>query len=413
MAPIYTYKKDILEMTKSSILSYLVLIIVLTVWLISPTLSAQSPLQQRRQRIERELQRTGRELKTTRSQKGAALTQAGQLKTQITQREELILTLEEEAARNTERLRRDSSAVAALTADLTGIIDEYGQTLRAANRARLLDGWTVFLFNAKGVNDVFRRMIYLRQYQKYRTRQALAVRQTREKLSGRVVTLQEERMLRDSLLRATVEQGTILQGELKVQDRLVKKLSTSERALLKKVKKQESIARSLRRQVSSAIDKDVAKKARTRSAKKGKKTGAVATATSANSNSIANRRGRLGWPVEGRIVRKFGKQPHPDVPSVIVDNRGVDIEGGKQAAIAAIYAGKVVDVTGTGGGRSMVLVSHGNFYSVYSNLEFPQVKTGDELAAGKQIGLTARDGSALHFELWRGKVALDPGGWLR
>ncbi|OAV43379.1 murein hydrolase activator EnvC [Lewinella sp. 4G2] len=374
-------------------------------------LAAQSDLQQRKQRIERELKRTGRELKATQSRKGAALTQAGQLKTQIAQRQELIATLEEESLITEQRLYRDSTAVASLTDDLQGIVDEYASTLRAANRARLLDGWMTFLFNAKGINDAFRRAIYLRQYRAYRTRQARIIRQTKDQLSGRVNALRAEREYRDSLLTSTADQGAILTQELKIQDRIVSKLSVSERALLKKVKRQEAMAATLRRQVTSAINKDVARKTKPRASTSTRRTGTAAKTTPVG-GKIINRKGRLGWPVEGRIVKKFGRQPHPDVPSIMVNSQGVDIQGGKQSRVSAIFEGRVVEISNQGGGRYMLLMSHGGFYSVYSNLEFPQVKSGATLKTGQQLGLTAADGSPLHFELWRGKAVLNPEVWL-
>ena len=384
---------------------------ILVIFVMAPTLNAQSDLQKRRQRIERELERTGRELKATRSRKGAALTQAGQLKTQIAQREELILTLEEESTLNARRLYRDSTAVASLNDDLNGIVNEYASTLRAANRARLLDGWATFLFNAKGINDAFRRAIYLRQYRTYRTRQATLIRRTKEQLAGRVQALRAERDYRDSLLFATAGQGAILQEELQIQDKIVSQLSVSERSLLKQVRRQEKMAASLRRQITSAIDKDVARRKKPRSSTAARRTGKAAKPSPVG-GQIINRKGGLGWPVEGRITRKFGRQPHPDVPSIMVNNRGVDVDGGKHAKVSAIFDGKVVEVTSLGGGRSMLLLSHGGFYSVYSNLEFPQVKAGTKVKTGQQLGLTAADGAALHFELWRGKSVLNPTDWL-
>lgn len=375
------------------------------------TLSAQSDLEDDRKRIERELKQTSRELKATRSRKGAALSQAGLIKTQISQREELLTMLEEESGRNELRLYRDSTAVASLTADMKGIIAEYTKTLRSANRTRLTDGWLIFLFNADGINDLFRRTIYLRQYRRYRTRQARLITRTKEQINRRLSALNQEKTLQDSLLYATRDQGAILEEELRIQDKIVETLSVSERSLLDKAKQQQDLAAQLKRKIASAIKNDVAKSSRRASSSK-RSTGAAASPDDAVGGNIVNRKGRLGWPVQGKITRRFGKQAHPDVPSLTINNEGVDIDGGKQGAIAAVFDGRVIEVTRVGGNRSMVLMNHGSFYTVYSNMEFPQVKSGQEIKTGTQLGLTAENGDALHFELWRGKTALNPESWL-
>jgi len=58
------------------------------------------------------------------------------------------------------------------------------------------------------------------------------------------------------------------------------------------------------------------------------------------------------------------------------------------------------------------MIRHGGFYTVYSNVEHPQVKTGNNVQAGQQLGLTTEKGDALHFEIWKGKTPLNPASWL-
>ncbi len=373
---------------------------------------SQRDLDKRKTQLERQIKQTSQQLKATKSRKGAALQQAGQLKTQIAQREELIDLLQEESTRTVSQLYRDSTAVASLDEDLENILKEYTQIIRAANRARLTDSWMNFLFMADGINDLFRRTIYLRQYRNHRTKQARLIRRTKVQLDARLVALREERQMRDSLLVATVDQEAVLQQELSIQDGIVSTLSVEERKLLEKVRGQQAKAKQLQGKVAAAIRSNERKRSvPTKSSSR--TTGTTATSNDARGEDIANRKGRLGWPVAGNIEQRFGRQPHPDVPSIMVDNRGVKIAGARQTKVLAIHAGKVVEVAPDGNGRTLVVVSHGGFYSIYANVEFPQVKAGASIDAGQQIALTAQDGSALQFELWRGKVALDPERWLR
>ncbi|MEL7161756.1 MAG: peptidoglycan DD-metalloendopeptidase family protein, partial [Bacteroidota bacterium] len=128
--------------------------------------------------------------------------------------------------------------------------------------------------------------------------------------------------------------------------------------------------------------------------------------------NIGQRRGRLGWPVRGTIVRPFGKQRHPEVSSVTITNSGIDIDAGASAAVEAIFAGEVISVREIAGLHTVVMARHGNYYTVYSNLEHPRVKVGQKIQAGDQLGLTTSGGEALHFELWEGRKPLNPETWL-
>ncbi|MEO0733292.1 MAG: peptidoglycan DD-metalloendopeptidase family protein, partial [Bacteroidota bacterium] len=265
---------------------------------------------------------------------------------------------------------------------------------------------------AQGFNNAFRRAVYLRQYREYRRRQGRLIQQTRASLDARVTSLAAQRAAQDSLLYVAEDQDATLREELAIQTDIVRQLSGSEKTLLAKISKQEKRSAQLQREIRSAINKAIAreeKQARKRQRKTGSRAPAVAPKIGA---SIGQRRGRLGWPVRGTIVRPFGKQQHPEVASVMITNSGIDIDAGASAAVEAIFAGEVISVREIAGLRTVVMARHGNYYTVYSNLEHPRVKVGQQIQAGDQLGLTASEGEALHFELWKGRKPLDPESWL-
>lgn len=376
------------------------------------SLGAQSTeaLKAKRQRLQKQLRTTNRQLKATRARRGAAVGQASLLRQQIAQRTELLETLRAEVARNDARLRRDSTVVSSLTDDLTRMGAEYGAALRSANRARLTNGWLTFLLSAKGFNDAFRRVVYLRRYRAYRRRQGVVIRQTRSSLTGRISRLETQKVEQDSLLYATEEQAGTLRAELDIQTKIVNKLSGSEKKLLATIQRQKQQSERLQREIRKTINSAIARSERKR--KKARTTGAAASETAFVGGAISRRRGKLGWPVRGKIVRRFGTQPHPDVPSVKIENSGVDIDAGPSAAVEAVFAGEVISRREIPGLRTVIMIRHGGYYTVYSNLAFPRVKAGDRVRAGQQLGLTSQEGEALHFELWKGKKPLDPGRWL-
>jgi septal ring factor EnvC (AmiA/AmiB activator) len=128
-------------------------------------------------------------------------------------------------------------------------------------------------------------------------------------------------------------------------------------------------------------------------------------------------KGRLPWPVaEGFVSSKFGLQPHPVIKDVQVDNIGIDIRTGNGQDVVAVFAGKVTAVTKFTGMNYLVMVQHGNYFTVYANLEKVSVRVGQEVPAGKKLGTVftnAEKVSELQFQVWRNDKKMDPEAWLR
>jgi murein DD-endopeptidase MepM/ murein hydrolase activator NlpD len=214
----------------------------------------------------------------------------------------------------------------------------------------------------------------------------------------------------DSLLYAAEDQDATLREELAIQTAIVDKLSSSEKKLLVTIKQQKQQSDRLNREIRAAISKAIARDERRIT--EDEKAGVVASRTNNVGAGIASRRGKLGWPVRGKITRKFGRQPHPDVPSVKIENSGIDIDAGANETIEAIFAGEVISRREIPGLRTVIMIRHGGYYTVYSNVDHVQIKLGDRVQAGDQLGLTSKEGDALHFELWKGKTPLNPASWL-
>lgn len=136
--------------------------------------------------------------------------------------------------------------------------------------------------------------------------------------------------------------------------------------------------------------------------------------------NFASMKGSLPRPIEGhfRITSPFGRHSLPELPDVIYDNPGIDVEVSAGATAKAVFGGKVSGVYMIPGFGNVVIVNHGNHYTVYGNLSSVSVKVGDEVSQGKAVGKVATDPDnssygSLHFEVWRNRDKLDPSGWIR
>ncbi|RZJ48193.1 MAG: peptidase M23, partial [Chryseobacterium sp.] len=132
-------------------------------------------------------------------------------------------------------------------------------------------------------------------------------------------------------------------------------------------------------------------------------------------NSFAANKGRLAMPAYGTITHRFGRQPHPVFKNIVEENNGIKISVAKGTNAKAVFPGTVSSVMPAADGTKTVLIKHGDYFSIYSNLSNNTVSKGQQVSAGTSVGTIAQDfdGSfTLDFQIWRGDTPVDPLGWL-
>ena len=151
-----------------------------------------------------------------------------------------------------------------------------------------------------------------------------------------------------------------------------------------------------------------------------KETPAVKDKTSSGSSSFSDMKGKLPRPASGsfKVTSRFGQQSLPDLPDVVYDNPGIDAEVSSNASALAVYGGKVSGVYMLPGYNTVVIVNHGNYYTVYGNIASASVKVGDNVNAGTALGVVAADEDdpghgSIHFEVWKNREKLNPLEWIR
>jgi septal ring factor EnvC (AmiA/AmiB activator) len=132
---------------------------------------------------------------------------------------------------------------------------------------------------------------------------------------------------------------------------------------------------------------------------------------------FSRNKGRLAWPVNGRVARQFGTQTNPRFGTSTF-NSGIDIAASFGTPIVAVAKGRVEYVSWLEGyGKCAIINQGGGYYTLYAHASEILVAVGKDVAAGDVIGRVGDTGStigtALHFEIRRGKDALNPLEWLR
>ena len=133
-------------------------------------------------------------------------------------------------------------------------------------------------------------------------------------------------------------------------------------------------------------------------------------------SNFESNRGRLPWPVEkGFISGRFGRHPHPVETKVMIDNYGVNIRTDDNAIARAVFDGTVANVFYISGAGWNILVTHGNYFTVYSGLQSTKVKKGDNVHTKQAIGVVGANDegdNVINFQVWKGASKMDPEGWI-
>lgn len=167
-------------------------------------------------------------------------------------------------------------------------------------------------------------------------------------------------------------------------------------------------------EVARANAEAIAKK--TESAKKAVDEKALSSAgVESSANSFAANRGRLSFPVSrGRVTQRFGRQPHPVYKGVVIENNGIKISVDAGTKARSVFAGVVTNILSSGGSKT-VMVKHGEYFTIYSNLSNTNVSKNQTIAAGATIGEIGLDFDGtytLDFQVWNQTNPVDPLGWV-
>ena len=138
------------------------------------------------------------------------------------------------------------------------------------------------------------------------------------------------------------------------------------------------------------------------------------SAPAAGSN-FASSKGRISMPAQGTITHRFGRQQHPVFKSIWEENNGIKISVAKGTSARAVFPGTVSQVIPSADGTRTVMIKHGDYFTIYSNLSSTTVSKNQQVSAGTVVGAVAQDFDGtytLDFQIWNGNNAVDPLGWV-
>ena len=349
-------------------------------------------------------------LQTTRDDKAKSTQEWAVLKEQLSLRQQLLSNLRAERRAAERRFSQRESGVRNADGQLADLKAEYAEMIRLAARLGGQDQWWQVVLDAEGTTQAFRRLMLIEEYSRLRRAQAERISSSAQALRNEMEALERER-------NGLVEVEADLRAErdaartsARQMESLVADFQSREQELRNQLAKEEARRAELGRAIERILE--AARRAADNT------TGFAATPEGQiiAAEFTANK-GRLPWPVsEGVLVGRFGTHPHPSLPGIQIERRGIDIATSGGSTVSAIFSGRVSNVISIPGGGLVVMVDHGSHRSVYANLGSVAVEAGDDLRTGQKVGtvIDLGDGPRAHLEIWdaKGSSPLDPAKWI-
>ncbi len=379
-------------------------------------------LEEKKKKLQQEIAYNKKLLETIKGDRKKSLLQLAILNNKIKDREELIKTLASEISVLNNQISETKTSIRQTEDQIQDLKEEYAQMVVLAYKNRNSYDRLMFIFASDDFNQAYKRLKYFEEYSHHRKLRAKELDQFRQILSSKVQDLEAKRKEHAKLLGENESEKNALAGEKEEKVGLISSLKNKEKELQDEVKQKNLQALKIKKEIDKIIEEEL-KKLQPKKPKAGDNKKPVAPKITLTpeeelvNSGFEGNRGKLPWPTrEGVITQYFGTYQHPEVPGVELNNNGIDITTNKGAEIRAIYDGEVVVAGALGGIPGMVIIiKHGEYFSVYQGLESVSVKKGDKVKTKQSIGKAFTDDdnkTGVHFELYKGKLLLNPQHWI-
>ncbi|MBQ6763729.1 MAG: peptidoglycan DD-metalloendopeptidase family protein [Paludibacteraceae bacterium] len=364
-------------------------------------------LQNRQKKLQQEIEQTNKMLNQTKRDESATLNKLQLIGQNIKNQKRLIHTLDNEITALDREMKQLDITRDSLQRLLDGYKADYAQMVRQSHYARMQQSPLLFLLSSDSFQQLARRARYLQQFAHFRQEQVRRIEQTQEDIDVQNMLLQANKSDKQTALSTRKREQANLQRDERKQKTMLNQLKSKEKDLAKQIKQKQKKVDELNKKIDDIVRKQAEKASKTSLTKEQK---LLAGGFEAN-------KGRLPWPVEkGMISGHFGKQQHPVYSQVTIDNKGIYLQTTEATKARAVYKGEVTSCFMVANTYA-VIIQHGNYRTVYSNLSKLSVKQGDMVETKQNIGTIYTDPeqdrkTELYFQIYKDRNILNPELWI-
>lgn len=379
---------------------------------------SRKELERRRKKLHREIKRVERILSQTEKKKTNALDDLKDLNQKITVRERLIETIELEAKELTKEIEDNQQKIRKNNEELKVLKVDYGNMVFKSYKSKSQKSKTMFLLSSKSFHQAYKRLKYMEQYKKFRQKQGEAIIVKTKEIEVLNDSLKKIKKVKNQLIISKEREKRTIEFDRKNQEKIVFRIKRQEhkykRELQEKIREEKRIVAKIDKIIREAI-------AKSNKNKKGKVTKDklfLSAEEKVLKAKFEQNKGVLPWPIKnGVITRKFGVQRHPTFKSININSTGLHIRGREGDEAKSVFTGKVLVVQLLSKGRKSVFIQHGNYITVYNNLDVVYVKKGQQVKTGQKLGRIFTDKitgkTSLGFVLSKNTKKLNPAKWIK
>lgn len=364
-------------------------------------------LQKKQRKLQAEIEQTNKMLKQTKKDETATLNKLQLIGENIKNQKQLITTLDNEITALNHEMKQLSNTRDSLQVVLEGYKKDYAEMVRQSHYARMQQSPLLFLLSSDSFQQLARRARYLQEFAHFRQEQVKRIENTQAEIDIQNDLLQANKDDKQTALSSRKREQETLRRDERKQQNMLNQLKSKEKDLSQKLKQQQKKVAELNKKIDDIVRKQAAQSSKTSMTKEQK---LIAGGFEAN-------KGRLPWPVEkGMISGHFGKQQHPVYSLVTIDNKGIYLQTTAGAKARAVYKGDVTSCFMIANTYA-VIIQHGNYRTVYSNLSKLNVKQGDKVEPKQAIGTIFTDPeqdqkTELYFQIYKDRDILNPELWI-
>jgi septal ring factor EnvC (AmiA/AmiB activator) len=376
----------------------------------------RSELEKERQQIEQQILQINNSLSENQSRKQSVLDKVQTLNQRISTAEALVRVNNKEANILSREIDANAQAIDKLRNDLKKLKREYSQMVVDAYKSKSSQNRIMFLLSSDNFLQAYKRLQYLKQFAAHRAQQGIEIQKQTVELQELNTKLFKQRKDKEKLLAQNRQTLVKLKKDKAAERELIASIRQKEGRYKKELEtKQDKI---------SEIDRLIQKLIREAIAAENKKLGSSSNSkfkmtpeATLLGNKFEDNKGKLPWPVvSGFVSRPFGTRKHAIVKTVNIKSDGIRIDTKSNANARAVFDGEVSQVLIIPNANKVVIIRHGQYMSVYKNIDKLLVKEGDIVKSNQfigSIGLDPFDGSTtLGFYIYKNNIPQNPANWV-
>lgn len=421
----------------------LVIISLLFACIVYPQNNSKSSLEKKKKKLEQEISMINNMLKETSISKKLSISQIIILKKKLEMREELIRTIQQELNKVNDEITQTQNNINALQSELVKLKNDYARILQLAQIKQSSKGMDdlLFIFSAQNFYQAYQRFKYVQEYTSFRKKQGEEIIKHQQKLQEQLALLQSQLEEKKQLLSQEEQEKQTLAEEKSQEEQELQSIQKKEKELRAELEKKKKQAQELQLAIKKLIEEEIKRKkeeaekmAKLKAEKEKTKTSGkketkitekaekpmvpvLSKEAEITGNNFELNKGKLPWPItSGFICADYGEYEHPAIKGFMMFNNGIELCSQQPVKVYAVFNGEVTGIALSPMGGKLVIIRHGEYLTVYSNLQEVFVKQGEKVNIKQAIGTLMHNDEnnnySLNFQVWKGQQTMNPKSWL-